>query len=65
MSYVPNEGKNVLIDGFSKAYGYYLSILSLIDSSKKSLAAIAYIMHMSVGGILVEMGSEFSNIRKN
>jgi AAA+ ATPase superfamily predicted ATPase len=58
------EGKNILVEEFSREYATYFSILALIASSKTSRSAIEGELERSVGPQLEKLEKEFGIIRR-
>jgi AAA+ ATPase superfamily predicted ATPase len=59
-----SEGKNILIEEFSREYSTYFSILSLIAGSKDARSAIEGDLGRSVGPQLDKLENEFSVIKR-
>jgi AAA+ ATPase superfamily predicted ATPase len=57
------EGKNRLIEEFSKEYGTYFSVLSLIASSKTSKSEIESILEKNISGHLARLEKDYNIIR--
>jgi len=58
------EGKNVLIEEFSKDYTTYFSILSLLAASKTSRGEIESILQKNIGGYLSRLEKDYQIIQK-
>jgi AAA+ ATPase superfamily predicted ATPase len=58
------EGKNILIEEFSREYATYFSILALIATSKTSRSAIEGELERSVGPQLEKLENEFNIIKR-
>jgi AAA+ ATPase superfamily predicted ATPase len=63
-SFFLTEGKNILIEEFSREYTTYFSIMALIASSKNARSAIEGELERSVGPQLEKLENEFSIIRR-
>jgi AAA+ ATPase superfamily predicted ATPase len=63
-SFFLSEGKNILIEEFSREYTTYFSILSLIAASKSARSAIEGELERSVGPQLEKLENEFNIIRR-
>lgn len=53
-----------MIDEFSKDYGNYFSILSLIASSKNERSEIENILNMQIDGYLDKLEKDFNLIKR-
>ena len=58
------EGRNVLIEEFGKAYTTYFSILSLIASSKTSRREIESVLQKDIGGFLNRLENEYRLVKR-
>jgi AAA+ ATPase superfamily predicted ATPase len=63
-SFFLSEGKNILVEEFSREYATYFSILTLIASSKTSRSEIEGELEQSVGPQLEKLEKEFDLIRR-
>jgi AAA+ ATPase superfamily predicted ATPase len=63
-SFFLTEGKNVLIEEFSREYTTYFSILALIAASKNTRSAIEGEIEQSVGPQLEKLENELNIIRR-
>jgi AAA+ ATPase superfamily predicted ATPase len=59
-----NEGREILIEEFGRAYTTYFSILSLIASSKTSRSEIESVLQKDIGGYLEQLEVDYTLIKR-